>query len=156
MFLVCSKHFYTPFQILITQSINFKYYDGTLFSLITHHVKRMKNKDLYGLLSMNIDYHRLENVGRSSGRLSILYYFNKTRMFTTDFSKTVKYKHSWKSNHLEPSCSRRTNGQKNILMFTVDFRNFANAPENATGPWILSSLYLKTSLSRSETGFRSF
>ena len=40
--------------------------------------------------------------------------FNETRIFTADFRKILKYQFSWKSVHWEPSCSMRTDGQKDI------------------------------------------
>ena len=53
--------------------------------------------------------------------------FNETSVFSTDFLKILKYQISWKSVQWEPSCSMRTDREKNL---TVVFRNFSKAPKN--------------------------
>ena len=57
--------------------------------------------------------------------------FSRTRIFSTNFCKVLKYEISWKSAQREPSCSMRSDTTK--LM--VAFRNFANAPKNYTWIW---------------------
>jgi len=56
--------------------------------------------------------------------------FNKTCIFSKGFRKMLKYYISWQSVQLEPSCSMRTDGQKDKKKPIVAFHNFANAPEN--------------------------
>jgi hypothetical protein len=48
------------------------------------------------------------------------------------FRKILKYKISWKSVQLEPSCSMRTDRRTNVTNVTVAFRNIANAPNTRT------------------------
>jgi len=42
---------------------------------------------------------------------SILFDFNDTWIFETDFRKIFKHQISWKCVHWEPSCSLRTDGR---------------------------------------------
>jgi hypothetical protein len=55
--------------------------------------------------------------------------FNKTLLFPVYFRKILKYQISWKSVQWEPCCPTRTDGQTDMAMLTVAFRNFANAPK---------------------------
>ena len=57
--------------------------------------------------------------------------FNGTWIFSTDFSKILKYQISWKSVQWEPS-SMPTDERTDITNLIVAFRNFANAPKKAS------------------------
>jgi hypothetical protein len=46
-----------------------------------------------------------------------------------EFRKIHKYQILRKYVHWEPSCSMRTDGQTDMTKLTVNFHNFANAPE---------------------------
>jgi hypothetical protein len=52
--------------------------------------------------------------------------FNETWIFSTVFSKILKYHISWKSIQWELSCSKQTDMMKLI----IEFHNFANTPKN--------------------------
>jgi hypothetical protein len=58
-----------------------------------------------------------------------LFDFIATWIFWTDFRKILKYKISWKSVHVEPYCSMRTDGQTDMTEIIVAFRNFPIAPK---------------------------
>jgi hypothetical protein len=49
-----------------------------------------------------------------------------------DFRKILKYQISGKSMHWELSCSMRTDGRTDVTKLIVAFRNFENAPKNAS------------------------
>ena len=59
---------------------------------------------------------------------------NETLIFSTDFSKILKYQISWKSVQCDLSCSVRTDRRAEITMLIVAFRNFAKAPNNSCSP----------------------
>jgi len=57
----------------------------------------------------------------------ILWDFNETWIILTDFRKILKHRISWKSFRWEPSCSMRTDGQRDMAMLTVNFHDYANS-----------------------------
>jgi len=60
--------------------------------------------------------------------------FNKTWIWTTDFSKNIQISNFKKSALWEPSCSAQTNRQTirqtDLTKLTFFSHNFANAPKN--------------------------
>jgi hypothetical protein len=58
--------------------------------------------------------------------------FTGSSVFLTDFRKSLKYQILSKSVQSKPSCSKRTDGRKNMTKLTVAFRNSENAPKKHT------------------------
>jgi hypothetical protein len=56
--------------------------------------------------------------------------FNETWIFSADFSTIFKCQISWKSVEWETRYFMLTDGQTDIMILIVTFRNFANAPTN--------------------------
>jgi hypothetical protein len=59
--------------------------------------------------------------------LLFLSYCNKSRIFSTDFRKILKYKISWKFVQWELLCSVRTDRQTDMMKVLFAFRNFTKA-----------------------------
>ena len=55
--------------------------------------------------------------------------FDETWIFSTEFQRILRYQLSSAAIHWEPSCSMRTDGQTDMTLQIVAFRNFANAPK---------------------------
>jgi hypothetical protein len=56
--------------------------------------------------------------------------FHESLVFSKYFRKIIKYKISWKSVHLESSCSMRPDGRTDMTKLIVAFWNFATALKN--------------------------
>ena len=69
-------------------------------------------------------------IGLHEKYLLFLSDFNEKWLFSKIFQKIIKYKISWKSSQLEPSCSTQTDKTKLIAAFG----NFAQAPKKRKMP----------------------
>jgi hypothetical protein len=56
--------------------------------------------------------------------------YSRTRIFYTNFRRTLIYQNSKKSAQWEASCPLRTDRQRDITKLTAAFQSFANAPKN--------------------------
>jgi len=72
------------------------------------------------LILRRTERHMIISVCRSSCKVPvILVRFNETGILYIDFRRVLKYQISWKSIHLEPSCSMLTGGQTNMTKLNI-------------------------------------